>query len=88
MKTPSYKDIETLMKIKTAEDINSVEIIDDFIDDGEQCAVAKINGAAIEFLWYDWRLMRNLEEWSQHKKELYDMLQHTLEMLKNRREAV
>ena len=47
METTTINDIKTLIKIQTADDIQSVEIVDDFVDDGQQCAIAKINGATI-----------------------------------------
>lgn len=78
MKAPTLSDIKQLIKIETADDIQSVEIVDDFIDDGQQCAVAEINGATIEFLWHD--DLKFLQEWQTFKGALFHNLQHTLMM--------
>lgn len=73
----SIKDIHTLIKIQTTGDINSVEIVKRFIDNDQQCAVAKINGATIEFLYYeDLKFLESAEE--QFRSELLYNLQHTL----------
>ena len=76
METPTINDIKTLIQIKTADDIRSVEVVDDFIDDGQHCAIAKINGANIEFLWHD--DLKFLTEWQTFKGALFHNLQHTL----------
>lgn len=76
METPTINDIKTLIQIKTANDIRSVEVVDDFIDDGQHCAIAEINGANIEFLWHD--DLKFLTEWQTFKGALFHNLQHTL----------
>ena len=78
MKTPTIKDIETLIQIKTADDIKTVNVVEEFIDDKQWCAVAEINGATIEVLWHDDLLF--LTEWQHFKGELFHMIQHDLMM--------
>lgn len=78
MKTPTIKDIETLIQIKTADDIKTVNVVEEFIDDKQWCAVAEINGATIEVLWHDDLLF--LTEWQTFKGELFHMIQHDLMM--------
>jgi hypothetical protein len=73
------KDIETLMKIKTAADIKTVEVEEYFTDDHQQCATVEVNGAKIEFLWHD--NLGFLEYWkdsAKAAKDLVDNIKHTL----------
>ncbi len=78
METTTIKDIETLIQIKTADDIKTVNVVEEFIDDKQWCAVAEINGATIEVLWHDDLLF--LTEWQHFKGELFHMIQHDLMM--------
>jgi hypothetical protein len=73
------KDIETLMKIKTAADIKTVEVMEYYEDDHQQCATAQVNGAEIEFLWHD--NLGFLEYWNDSAKaadDLVENIKHTL----------
>jgi hypothetical protein len=75
----TIKDIETLMKIQTAADIKTVEVEAYYEDDHQQCATAKVNGAEIEFLWYD--NLGFLEYWNDSAKaanDLVENIKHTL----------
>lgn len=47
------EQIKTLLAIESANDINSLEIVDEFIDDHLMCAIAKINDVEMEFMWHD-----------------------------------
>lgn len=73
------KDIETLMKIKTADDIESVEVVEYYTDDHQPCATVKVNDVEIEFLWYD--NLGFLEYWNDSAraaKDLVSNIKHTL----------
>lgn len=45
--------IKQLAQIKTINDIKSLNIIDQYEDDHQQCADVEINGIDVEFLWFD-----------------------------------
>ena len=47
------QQIKQLAQIKTIQDIKSLDITNEYVDDHEQCADVEINGIAVEFLWYD-----------------------------------
>jgi hypothetical protein len=47
------QQIKQLLQIKTIEDIKSLNIIDQYEDDHQQCAEVEINGINVEFLWFD-----------------------------------
>ena len=47
------QQIEQLLQIKSIKDITSLNIIDEYTDDHQQCAEVEINGVTMEFLWYD-----------------------------------
>jgi hypothetical protein len=59
---------EELLQIKSAEDIKSVEIENEYIDDHQQCADVKINGIKMEMLWYD--DLGFLQYWDESPKAL------------------
>lgn len=77
--TIENKDIETLMKIKTADDIKTVEVLNYFTDDHQQCATVEVNGAKIEFLWYD--NLGFLEYWKDSAKAAKDLVDNIKHML-------
>lgn len=75
----TQNDIETLMRIKSADDVASVEVELYYEDDHQQCANVRINGAYIEFLWYD--NLGFLEYWqdsAKAKADLFHNMQHQL----------
>ena len=75
----TIKDIETLMKIQTIADIKTVEVMEYYEDDHQQCATAQVNGAEIEFLWHD--NLGFLEYWNDSAKAADDLvanIKHTL----------
>lgn len=47
------QQIKELLQIKNVEDITSLNIIDEYEDDHQQCAEVEINGVPVEFLWFD-----------------------------------
>jgi hypothetical protein len=73
--------IQDLKNIQTPQDIKSFEVLDIFEDDNAQCASCKINGVAIEFLWYD--SVGFVEYWNESKKafkQLLDAINHSVDM--------
>ena len=62
------KQIEALLQIKSAEDIKSVIIEDEYEDDHQQCALVKINGIKMEMMWYD--ELGFLQYWNESPKAL------------------
>lgn len=47
------QQIEQLLQIKSVKDIASLNVIDEYTDDHQQCAEVEINGVPVEFLWFD-----------------------------------
>ena len=73
-------DIATLLAIKSVDDIMHVEIIDEYEDDHASCAEVKVNGAPIEFMWYD--NLGFIHYWNDSpkaKQELWESIQHSID---------
>ena len=47
------QQIKQLAQIKSINDIKSLDVTNEYVDDHQQCADVEINGVAVEFLWYD-----------------------------------
>ena len=47
------QQIKSLLRIKSIDDIESLNITREYTDDHRQCACVEINGIEVEFLWYD-----------------------------------
>lgn len=47
------QQIKALLAIKSIDDIKSLDVINEYEDDHQQCADVEINGINVEFLWYD-----------------------------------
>ena len=61
-------EINALLQIKSAKDIKSVVIENEYEDDHQQCADVKINGIDVEMLWYD--ELGFLHYWNESPKAL------------------
>lgn len=73
-------DIATLLSIKCADDITQVEIIDEYEDDRAICADVKVNGAPIEFMWYDnLGFIRYWNDSPKAKQDLFESIQHSID---------
>ena len=78
-------EIKALLQIKSAKDIKSVIIEDEYEDDHQQCAMVKINGIEMEMMWYD--ELGFLHYWNESPKafkRLIKAIQHCcLEAMEN-----
>lgn len=78
---PTAKEIATLLATKKADDITSVEIISEYEDDHAMCAEVRVNGAPIEFLWYD--NLGFIHYWNDSpkaKQDLWESIQYSLDV--------
>lgn len=78
--TRTADDIKTLLSIKCADDITQVEIIDEYEDDHARCADVKVNGAPIEFMWYE--NLGFIHYWNDSpkaKQDLFANIQHSID---------
>jgi hypothetical protein len=51
MKTQAEAD--ALLSIKLPTDIKELVILEEYVDDHQQCAETTINGIRVDFMWYD-----------------------------------
>jgi hypothetical protein len=49
----TQQQIKSLLQIKSINDVQSLNIIDEYTDDHLPCAEVEINGINVDFLWYD-----------------------------------
>jgi hypothetical protein len=49
----TQQQIKSLLQIKSIDGVQSLNTINEYVDDHQQCAEVEINGINVEFLWYD-----------------------------------
>lgn len=49
----TQQQIKSLLQIKSIDDVQSLDIINEYTVDHSPCAEVEINGINVDFLWYD-----------------------------------